>query len=145
MTRRQRSIEQEPPMRAVGSFFMLVAIVIVGAVAMYVLPQWNVWRAELAGRAALAEAENARKVQIEEAKARLESARYYAEAEVERAKGVAKANEIVSAGLGGPEGYLRYLWINKLGENGQDVIYIPTEGGMPILEAGRTVALDVQD
>ncbi|NWG72231.1 MAG: membrane protease subunit [Parvularculaceae bacterium] len=124
-------------MRAVGSFFMLIVLLVVGAVAMYVLPQWNVWRAELAGRAALAEAENARKVQIEEAKARLESARYYAEAEVERAKGVAKANEIVAAGLGGPEGYLRYLWINKLGENGQDVIYIPTEGGIPILEAGR--------
>jgi type II secretory pathway pseudopilin PulG len=116
---------------------MLIVLLVVGAVAMYVLPQWNVWRAELAGRAALAEAENARKVQIEEAKARLESARYYAEAEVERAKGVAKANEIVAAGLGGPEGYLRYLWINKLGENGQDVIYIPTEGGIPILEAGR--------
>ncbi|MEQ1928930.1 MAG: membrane protease subunit [Parvularculaceae bacterium] len=124
-------------MRAVSSFFSLLLLIVVGAVGMYVLPQWNVWRAELAGRAALAEAENARKVQIEEAKARLESSRYYAEAEVERAKGVAKANEIVSAGLGGPEGYLRYLWINKLGENGQDVIYIPTEAGMPLLEAGR--------
>lgn len=127
-------------MRAVGSFFMLIVLLVAGAVAMYVLPQWNVWRAELAGRAALAEAENARKVQIEEAKARLESARYYAEAEVERAKGVAKANEIVAAGLGGPEGYLRYLWVNKLGENNQDVIYIPTEAGMPILEAGRGIA-----
>lgn len=127
-------------MRAVGSFFMLIVLLVAGAVAMYVLPQWNVWRAELAGRAALAEAENARKVQIEEAKARLESARYYAEAEVERAKGVAKANEIVAAVLGGPEGYLRYLWVNKLGENNQDVIYIPTEAGMPILEAGRGIA-----
>lgn len=118
----------------------ILLMALVAAAAMYVLPQWNVWRADLAGKAALAEAENARKVQIEEAKARLESARYYAEAEIERAKGVAKANEIVAAGLGGPEGYLRYLWINKLGENGQDVIYIPTEGGMPILEAGRAVA-----
>ena len=44
---------------------------------------------------------------------------------------------IVAEGLGGPEGYLRYLWINKLGENDQDVIYIPTEAGIPILEAGR--------
>jgi len=118
----------------VGSIILLT---IIGAAAMYVLPQWNVWRAELAGKAALAEAENARKVQIEEAKARLESARFYAEAEVERAKGVARANEIVASGLGGAEGYLRYLWINKLGENGQDVIYIPTEAGIPILEAGR--------
>ena len=119
---------------ATGFFVILVA-----AGAMFVFPQWNVWRAEMQGKAALAQAENERKVQIEEAKARLESAKYYAEAEIERAKGVAEANTIVAEGLGGPEGYLRYLWINKLGENGQDVIYIPTEAGIPLLEAGRTV------
>ncbi|MEL6113544.1 MAG: membrane protease subunit, partial [Pseudomonadota bacterium] len=69
---------------------------------------------------------------------RLEAAKFYAEAEIERAKGVAEANRIVAEGLGGPDGYLRYLWINKLGENQQDVIYIPTEAGIPLLEAGRS-------
>ena len=128
-------------MRSVGAtIFMLILLAAIAGAAMYVLPQWNVWRAELAGRAALAQAENERKVLIEEAKARLESSRFYAQAEVERAKGVVEANKIIAEGLGGPEGYLRYLWINKLGENGQDVIYIPTESGMPILEAGRSVA-----
>ena len=119
----------------------LVSLIVVGsialAVAMFVYPQWNVWRAELQGKAALAQAENERKVLIEEAKARLESAKFYADAEIERARGVAEANRIIADGLGGPEGYLRYLWINKLGENQQDVIYIPTEAGVPILEAGR--------
>ena len=125
-------------MRSIGSVItMFIFILVVVAAAMFVGPQWNVWRAELQGKAALAQAENERKVLVEEAKARLESARYYAEAEVERAKGVAEANKIVAEGLGGPEGYLRYLWINKLGENDQDVIYIPTEAGVPILEAGR--------
>lgn len=122
-----------------GTTFGAVSALGLVAVAMYVGPQWNVWRAELAGRAALAEAENERRVLIEEAKARQESAQYYAAAEVERAKGVAEANRIIADGLGGPEGYLRYLWINKLGENGQDVIYIPTEAGIPLLEAGRAV------
>lgn len=125
-------------MRSTGSFLALLVIgTILAAAAMFVLPQWNVWRADLAGQAALAQAENERKVLIEEAKARLESSRFYAQAEVERAKGVAEANKIVAEGLGGPEGYLRYLWIQKLGENKQDVIYIPTEAGVPILEAGR--------
>ena len=119
--------------------FSTTIVVIAVASAMFVLPQWNVWRAELAGRAALAQAENERKVLIEEAKAQLESAKFYADAEVERAKGVAEANRIIADGLGGPEGYLRYLWIQKLGENNQDVIYIPTEAGVPILEAGRGV------
>ena len=125
-------------MRNTGSFLGLLLVgTILAAAAMFVLPQWNVWRADLAGQAALAQAENERKVLIEEAKARLESSRFYAQAEVERAKGVAEANLIVAEGLGGPEGYLRYLWIQKLGENKQDVIYIPTEAGVPILEAGR--------
>ena len=53
---------------------------------------------------------------------------------------MAEANAIVAEGLGGPEGYLRYLWIQSLGENGQDVIYIPTEAGLPILEASRHIA-----
>lgn len=125
-------------MRSTGAVITLIVIgIVMLASAMFVFPQWNVWRAEMQGKAALAQAENERKVLIEEAKARLESARFYAEAEVERAKGVAEANTIVAQGLGGPEGYLRYLWIQKLGENKQDVIYIPTEAGIPILEAGR--------
>ncbi len=127
-------------MRSLGSslaVFILAGIIVAGA--MYILPQWNVWRADLEGQAALRRAENERKVQIEDAKARAESAVLLASAEVERAKGVAEANRIVAEGLGGPQGYLRYLWITKLGENDQDVIYIPTEAGIPILEAGREV------
>lgn len=113
---------------------VLVGLVIAGA---YAFPLWNVWRADLSGKAALAEAVNARKVAIEEAEAQLEASKFYAAAEVERAKGVAQANDIIADGLGGPEGYLRYLWINQLGNNTQDVIYIPTEAGVPILEASR--------
>ncbi|MBT8472182.1 MAG: hypothetical protein KJN99_06225 [Marinicaulis sp.] len=127
-------------MRSAGATLTLIVLVIVGlAAAMFILPQWNVWRAEMQGKAALAQAENERKVLIEEAKARLESAKYYADGEIERARGVAEANRIIADGLGGPEGYLRYLWIQQLGENNQDVIYIPTEAGIPILEAGRTI------
>ena len=53
---------------------VFVTLFLVVAAGMYVLPQWNVWRAELSGKAALAEAENARKVAIEEARAQLEAA-----------------------------------------------------------------------
>ncbi|MGV6801401.1 MAG: membrane protease subunit [bacterium] len=122
------------PMSSLFSFIVVLGLI---AAAMFIFPQWNVWRAELAGKAALAEAENARQVAIEEAKAQEMAAEHYARAEIARAKGVAEANRIVAEGLGGPEGYLRYLWIQKLGDNKQDVIYIPTEAGVPILEAGR--------
>lgn len=110
------------------------------AALMWGLPQYGVWQQELAGRAELVRAEQNRRIAVLEAQARLEAEELNAEAEVARARGVAEANAIVAEGLGGPDGYLRYLWIQSLGENGQDVIYIPTEAGLPILEASRPVA-----
>ena len=118
----------------------IIVIILLLAAILWGGPAWNVWRAEMSGKAALAKAENERKVLIEEARARAEAAKYLSQAEVERARGVAEANKIIADGLGGSEGYLRYLWINKLGQNHQDVIYVPTEAGIPILEAGRSVA-----
>ena len=115
----------------------IVAVFIAGL--MWGLPQYGVWQQELAGRAELVRAEQNRRIAVLEAQARLEAEELNAQAEIARAHGVAEANAIVAEGLGGPEGYLRYLWIQSLGENGQDVIYIPTEAGLPILEASRHV------
>jgi regulator of protease activity HflC (stomatin/prohibitin superfamily) len=98
---------------------------------------FKVWSLEKDGQAELAKAEWEKKIRIEEAKALKESTILEAEAEIERAKGVAEANRIIADGLKNNSEYLKYLWINKLGENNQDVIYIPTEAGVPILEANR--------
>jgi regulator of protease activity HflC (stomatin/prohibitin superfamily) len=102
-------------------------------------PTWRVWQREMSGKAELAEAEWTRKIKIEEARAVKESATMLADAEIERAKGVAEANKIIGESLEGNEGYLRYLWIQNLNGGGNDVIYIPTEAGLPILEAGRAM------
>lgn len=101
-------------------------------------PWYNIFAREMSGKAELAEAEWTKKVAIEEAKARAESATLDANAEVERAKGVAAANEIIGTSLKGNDEYLRYLWITHV-EGGQNrqVIYVPTEAGLPILEAQR--------
>lgn len=113
----------------------LIAIIVIGLL-FWGLPIWNVWRAGLSGEAELRRAEQNRQITIQEAKAALEAAQYLNEAEVVRAKGMAEANDIIADGLGGPEGYLRYLWIQQVaGQPG--VIYVPTEAGMPILEAGK--------
>ena len=103
----------------------------------FLTKNYNVWSQEMDGKAQLAEAEWTRKIAVEEAKARQESAVLDAQAEVERAKGVKEANEIIAAGLGGPEGYLRYLYINTLNDLNTQLIYVPTEAGLPILEAGK--------
>lgn len=101
------------------------------------------------GRAKLAHAEHEREIRVREARAEKEAeilkseariirAKGESEAEIERAKGAAEANRIIADGLGGPEGYLRYLYIETLKANSQgSIIYIPTEASLPILEASR--------
>lgn len=115
------------------------AVALTGAIAlgMWGIPKYRVYSQELRGQAALREAEWDRKIAIEEAQARLESAKLDRQAEVERARGVAEANEIIADGLGGSEGYLRYLWIQGLQDEKSEVIYVPTEANLPILEATR--------
>lgn len=97
----------------------------------------RVWNAETAGEAELAQANSNRQIAVREAEALRDSAELKAEAEVIRAKGLAEANGIVADSLGGPEGYLRYLYIENIAGSKGDIIYIPTEGGLPLLEAGR--------
>ena len=117
----------------------VLVLVIIGLVVgvLYVWPKYRIYRQDLAGQANLRQQEWEKKIRIEEARAEKESATLLAEAEVERAKGVAQANAIIADGLKDREEYLRYLWINQLTMNPQQVIYVPTEAGLPILEAGR--------
>lgn len=98
-------------------------------------PQYNVYSQEMDGKAKLAEAESSRQIAVLEAKAKMEAASMLATVEVERAKGVAEANQIIGDSLKGNESYLRYLWIQGLQDGSSEVIYIPTEANLPLLEA----------
>lgn len=60
-----------------------------------------------------------------------------AEIEVAKAEGVAKANQIIGDSLKSNDSYLKYLWIRGLKDTKGQVIYVPTEAGLPILEASR--------
>ena len=125
----------------------LIKIIVLGIIAgliliisgMYFIPKYRVYQQALEGEAELARAQQNRQIKIQEAMATKESAKMLAEAEIERAKGVAEANKIIGDSLKGNEAYLRYLWIQGL-QNGAtpQVVYVPTEAGLPILEAGRT-------
>lgn len=104
--------------------------------------------AENNGKSVLIEAQSSRKALIETAKAENESATLQAEAkikiakaeaqaEVERAKGVAEANQIIGKSLQGNNEYLKYLQIEAIKKSEGSKVYIPTEAGLPILEARR--------
>ncbi len=100
-------------------------------------PHISVWRNRMGGKAELARAESNRQIATLEAVAKMESSKSLAEAEVIRARGVAEANKIIGDSLHENEGYLRYLWIQGLQTNQMQVVYIPTEANLPIMEAGR--------
>lgn len=125
-----------------GAFAVVLALVIL---TMWGCPKYNVYEARiqvqtqnLVGQGELARAEQNRQIAVAQSKAKFESAKFEADADTVRAHGVARANAIIGERLVGEAGdkYLRYLWIDGIANSGH-VIYVPTEAGMPILEAGK--------
>ena len=125
-----------------GKWFMWVVIILIVitlgiVIPMKLVPPYMVWARELKGKAELREAEWSRKVLIEEAAAKKESAKHLAEAEVIRAGGIAEANEIIGKSI--TEAYLKYKFIEGLNDGNTETIYVPTESNIPILEATRSL------
>ncbi len=121
---------------------VFVVVVMLGVVIglMFGVPKYNVWRTKIAiesaqniGKAEMARAEQNRMIQIEEAKANLESQKLNSLAEIERAKGMAQAIEIENGKL--TTKYIQYLWVRNIDKMDGDKVYIATEAGLPILEA----------
>jgi regulator of protease activity HflC (stomatin/prohibitin superfamily) len=115
----------------IGASFLVSLFVISSVVG----PLYNVWAQSLDGKAELQKAEYTRQVAVLEAQAKKDSAQQLADAEVIRAQGVAKANQIIGNSLKDNREYLQYLYITGLedgSKNGNVTIYVPTEGGMPV-------------
>lgn len=119
---------------AVGTILFLVIAGMAGC------PHYTVWQQGLAGKASLERAMQDRQIKVQEAQAKKDSAQLLADAEILQAKGVAAANTIIGDSLKNNEAYLRFLWIKNLENGGNQVIYVPTEAGLPILEAGKRAA-----
>lgn len=118
-------------------FITVVILVLVIAGLMFGYPHYRVWSAEQKGKAEFAEAEQNRKIKIEEAKANLEAEKLNAQAEVERAKGAAEAIKIENGSI--TPAYIQYLWVRQQNNlNDKTVVYIPTETNLPVLEASRS-------
>ena len=129
----------------IGSIIVLLMLIAAGMAG---CPKYGVWQKSLRGKAALREADWNRQIRITEAEAEQKAAKafgiasitkaeYAAKAEIARATGVAEANKIIGKSLRGNESYLRYLWIQGLQDGSSEIIYVPTEANLPILEATR--------
>lgn len=123
----------------VGIIF--VAFLFVAAL-MFGLPRYNVWQQEMAGKAEMAKAEQNRRILVEEAKAKLEAEKLNAQAEIERAKGMAEAMKVENGTLN--ETYNQYLFIRtleKLADKGDlpQIIYVPSNGLLPVMDINKGV------
>ena len=116
---------------------VILGIVFMWSYYNFVQPKIYIWQQRMAGQAELAHAEFSRQIAICEAQAKKESAKALAEAEIIRSEGVAQANKIIGDSLKGNESYLRYLWVQGLQTNQMQVVYVPTEANLPIMEANR--------
>lgn len=118
---------------------ILFSLAIIVGFFMFVFPAMKPWWASKSGQAELAQAEQNRQIAVLEATAKREAATQLAQAEIERAKGVAEANRIIGDSLKGNEDYLRYLYINGIteGEHGREIIYIPRQFCEEIAEAAE--------
>lgn len=113
----------------------VVIAIIVGL--MFGIPKYNVWQQEMEGKAEMARAEQNRMILVEEAKAKLEAEKLNAQAEIERAKGMAQAMEIENGKL--TSTYNQYLFIRtleKISDKGSlpQIIYTPTNGLVPVMD-----------
>lgn len=113
------------------AFGLILLGLIFVIVCMFAYPLYNVWQQGLSGKAALERAEQTRKVLIVQA-----------QAEREAAKERAEAIRIVGQAAKDFPKYRLQEFIGAFGEalhQGKisQIIYVPTEGNIPIVEATR--------
>ena len=121
-------------------FGIIIFAFILIASLMFGLPRYNVWQQEMAGKAEMAKAEQNRRILVEEAKAKLEAEKLNAQAEIERAKGMAEAMKVENGTLN--ETYNQYLFIRtleKLADKGDlpQIIYVPSNGLLPVMDINK--------
>ena len=107
--------------------FVLVAFV----AALFGYPHYKVWSAGMTGKASLMQAEQERKIQIEQAKAELESAKLRADAisivgKASKEYPEYRTQEFIGA-------FAEAVKSDKI----EQIIYVPTEANIPIVEARR--------
>jgi regulator of protease activity HflC (stomatin/prohibitin superfamily) len=118
-------------MKASQIFTTAIALIFTLGLVMWGAPTYTVWQQEMAGKAVLAEASQSRQVQIEQAKAELESSKIRAQ-----------AIEVIGAAAKAYPEYRQQEYMAAMGEalssgNIEQMIYIPTESNLPITEASR--------
>lgn len=114
-----------------GWLVVIVIAVLLGIIGLFAWPNYRVWQQGLEGQARLARANQERQILVTQARAEQEAAQLRADA----------IKIMGQAAKDFPE-YRQQEFMASFGEalregNIQQVVYVPTEAGIPILEANR--------
>ncbi|OTG76095.1 hypothetical protein B9T26_03090 [Acinetobacter sp. ANC 4169] len=125
---------RQPQLNPISLFIILFFSLLLVLLLLFGWPHYKVWKQGMDGQAALAEAEQSKMIQVQVAKAELESAKLRAEA----------IKLVGQAAKDYPE-YRKQEFIGAFGEALRDgriqqIIYVPTEANIPIVEAGKQSA-----
>ena len=112
----------------IGVIIFIITLMFGG---MFTYRHYSVWSMKMQGKAKLAEATQSRQIQVEQAKAELEASNH-----------IAKAIEIVGKSAKKYPEYRNQMYIQAFAEaltmgKIKQIVYIPTEAGIPILEASK--------
>lgn len=126
---------------ASGLLILITGVVLLIGCLFWAWPKYRIYSQTMRGEADFREATINRKILVEQARAEEEAlamrARGEAEREVIKAQATSEAVGKIGAALEQSPAYLRWMWITEVAGSDGERVYIPTEAGMPILEAGR--------
>ena len=125
---------RQPNISPFAILIALICFIILMILILFGWPHYKVWKQGMDGQAALAEAEQSKMIQVQVAKAELESAKLRAQA----------IQLVGQAAQDYPE-YRKQEFIGAFGEALRDgriqqIIYVPTEANIPIVEAGKNTS-----
>ncbi|MBP6861374.1 MAG: hypothetical protein KBC57_03350 [Neisseriaceae bacterium] len=115
---------------------LVLASLLLAAFFMFGIPKWNVWRQDQGGQAELAKAKLTKKIMVETAQAEKDAASLRAD-----------AIEIIGEAAQKYPEYRQQEFIGAFGDALRDgkisqVIYVPTEANIPILESGKRASIE---
>jgi hypothetical protein len=119
----------------IGVGCVLGLVLLIGG-CMGAMPKYDLYKAETGKRARVAEARAEADAEQYRADRAVETATAEAEARRIEAEGIRDAQDTIASSLT-PE-YISWFFIDRLDDIDGQVIYVPTEGGVPVMEAGRT-------
>jgi hypothetical protein len=118
-----------------GVVALIAVIVVTVFIWKLVTPKMNLYRSNTEKQSVIKEQEAKSEAEVFAAQKRVIAAEAEAEARIIEAESIAQSQQIISETLT-PE-YLRWRFYEVLSTTDGQIIYVPTEAGLPITEAPR--------